>query len=167
MTTLMTSKDAPWSGVESLPSTRRKFAAIVDLENVAILPGGRVSQAQMQVLLSAIGTQVSGMPVRVATGINLLLPYMDLVGLKCWGLTLVKTESDAADNALLEAARDFIRCGATDIIVASGDHSFIPLASHVNLHVISHATHLSKSLGFAATTVTRLPDVRNEIRVAS
>ncbi|SFH43420.1 hypothetical protein SAMN05216274_10586 [Cryobacterium levicorallinum] len=166
MTTLITRKDVTRSGAESLPSTHRKFAAIVDLENVAIFSGEHVSPAHMHVLLNAIGTQVSGMPVRLATGINVLRPYMDLVGLQHWGLTLVETKPDAADDALFEAARDFIICGATDIVVASGDHSFIPLAAHVNLHVISHATHLSKSLRLAATTVTHLPNVRTEFRAA-
>ena len=82
-----------------------RFAAIVDLENVATMGDGLVSQAEMQVLLSAIGARVSGMPVRVATGVNVLRPYMDLIGLQRWGLTLVKTGPDAADDALCEAAQ--------------------------------------------------------------
>ena len=167
MATVMRGGDIRTSSVESLPMVHRRFAAIVDLENVAILRDGHVSQAQMRVLLSAIGAHVSGMPVRVATGINVLRPYMDLVSLQPWGLTLVKTEPDAADKALCEAARDFIRCGGTDIVVISGDHSFIPLAAHANLHVISHADHLSKALRFAATTVKYLPEFRTEARAAS
>jgi hypothetical protein len=167
MVTVMISRDVTGSSVESLRSKHGRFAAIVDLENVAISRDGHVSQAQMQVLLSAIGAHVSGMPVRVATGINILRTYTDLISLQHWGLTLVKTEPDAADKALCEAARDFIRCGGTDIIVVSGDHSFIPLAAHANLHVISHADHLSKALHFAATTVKYLPDLRTEVRAAS
>lgn len=167
MATVMRNRDVTGSRLKSLPSEHGRFAAIVDLENVAILRDGHVSQAQMQVLLSAIGTHVSGMPVRVATGINVLRPYTDLVSLQHWGLTLVKTEPDAADNALCEAARHFIRCGGTDIVVVSGDHAFIPLAAHANLHVISHADHLSKALRFAATTVKYLPDLRTEVRAAS
>lgn len=167
MATVMMSGDVTGSSVESLRIKHRRFAAIVDLENVAISRDGHVSQAQMRVLLSAIGAHVSGMPVRVATGIKVLRTYTDLISLQRWGLTLVKTEPDAADSALCEAARDFIRCGGTDIVVVSGDHSFIPLAARANLHVISHADHLSKALHFAATTVTYLPDLRAEVRAAS
>jgi hypothetical protein len=144
-----------------------RFAAIIDFENVAIRHGHRTSPAKMQVLLDVIGTHVSEMPVRLATGINALQPYMDLLSLQRWGLTLVRTERDAADIALCDAARDFIRRGATDIFVVSGDHPFIPLAAHANLHVISHANHLSKALRFAATTVTYLPDLHAEVLAAS
>src|SRR4051812_27025603 len=143
-----------------------RFAAILDLENVAIVEGGRVSQAEMQVLLSAIGVRVLGMPVRLATGVNVLRPYLDLIGLQRWGLTLVNTEPDAADNALCETARDFIRCGVTDIVVVSGDHAFVPLAAHARLHVICHADHLSKALRLASTTVTYLPEVRTTAQAA-
>ena len=167
MATVMMTRDATRLQSGYLPNARGRFAAIIDLENIAILRDGRVSQDEMQVLLSAIGAHVSGMPVRVATGINILRPYMDLVDLQRWGLTLVRTEPNAADDALCEAARDFVRCGGTDIIVVSVDHSFIPLSAHANLHVISHADHLSNSLRLAATTVKYLPDLRTEARAAS
>jgi hypothetical protein len=127
---------------------------------------GRVSQAEMQGLLSAIGVRVTRMPVRVATGVNVLRPYMNLIGLQPWGLTLVKTEPDAADNALCDTARDFIRCGVTDVVVVSGDHAFVPLAAHARLHVICHADQLSKALPFAATTVAYLPEIRPTARTA-
>src|SRR5690242_11463199 len=77
----------------------------------------------MEVLLDTIPTHVSEMPLRLATGINALRPYMDLLSPHRWGLTLVRTESDAADPALCKAARDFIRRSATDLFVVSGDHS--------------------------------------------
>lgn len=147
-------------------SARGRFAAVLDLENVAIMGDGRVSQAEMQALLSAVGGHFSGMPVRVATGVNVLRPYMDLIGRQRWGLTLVKTEPDAADNALCDAALDFIRCGVTDIVAISGDHAFVPLAAHARLHVICHADHLSKALRFAATTVTYLPELHLAVRAA-
>lgn len=147
-------------------SSRGRFAAILDLENVAIARDGRVSQNEMQLLLSAIEAQVSCMPVRVATGVNVLRAYSGLIGLQQWGLTLVRTEPDAADKALCDAAHDFISCGITDIIVVSGDHAFVPLAAHARLHVISHADHLSKALHLAATTVTHLPDFRPTVRAA-
>ena len=102
----------------------------------------------------------------MAPGVNVLRPYMDLIGLQRWGLTLVKTEPDAADNALCDTARDFIRSGVTDIVVVSGDHAFVPLAAHARLHVICHADHLSKALRLAATTVTYLPEFRPPARAA-
>lgn len=166
MSTVVMGRDTTGPRVESVMSARGRFAAILDLENVAIMDDGRVSQAEMQVLLSAIGAHVSGVPVRVATGVNVLRAYMDLIGLQRWGLTLVKTEPDAADNALCDAARDFIRSGFTDIVVVSGDHAFVPLAAHARLHVICHADHLSKALRFAATTVTCLPEFRPAVRAA-
>lgn len=141
---IMMSRDTEGPRAKPVMSAGGRFAAILDLENVAIVEGGRVSQAEMQVLLSAIGVRVSGMPVRLATGVNVLRPYLYLIGLQRWGRTLVKTEPDAADNALCETARDFISCGVTDIVVVSGDHAFVPLAAHARLHVICHADHLSK-----------------------
>lgn len=137
-----------------------RFAAILDLENVAIAADGLVSRADMKGLLRAIGAHVSGMPVRAATGVNVLRTHMDLICLQRWGLTLVRTGPDAADNALCDAALDFIRCGVTDIVVVSGDHAFVRLAAHAHLHVISHPSHLSKALRCAATTVTYLPEIR-------
>lgn len=49
----------------------------------------------MRILLSAIGSRVTDMPVRVATGINVLRRYMGLLRVQRCGLTLVKTEPDA------------------------------------------------------------------------
>jgi hypothetical protein len=166
MPAIVMSRDTAGPRVKPIMGAGGRFAAIVDLENVAIMNDGRVSPAEMQVLLRAIGVHVSGMPVRVATGVTVLRPYMDLIGLHRWGLTLVKTEPDAADNALCDAARDFMRCGATDIVVVSGDHAFVPLAAHARLHVTCHAGHLSKALRFAATTVTYLPEFRRTARAA-
>lgn len=160
-------RDTTRPGLRPAMSERGRFAAILDLENVAIRGDGRVSQAEMQVLLSAIRAHVAGVPVRVATGVNVLRAYMDLIDLQRWGLTVVKTEPDAADNALCDAAHDFIRCGVSDIVVVSGDgKAFVPLAAHARLHVISHADHLSKALRVAATTVTFLPEFRPTVRAA-
>lgn len=169
MSTVAMSRDTTGPLTKSVMSecgTRGRFAAVLDFENVAIASGERVSQAEMRTLLSAVAGHVSGMPVRVATGVNVLRPYMDLIGRQRWGLTLVKTEPDAADNALCDAARDFIRCGVTDIVVVSGDHAFVPLAAHARLHVICHADHLSKTLRLAATTVTYLPEYHLAVRTA-
>ena len=139
---------------------RERFAAIVDLENIAIVNDRSVSLAEMQVLVAAVVGRVADMPVRVATGINVLRPYMDLLLHQPWGLTLVETEPDAADRALCEAARDFVHCGVTDLVVVGGDHAYVPFAAHARLHVMSHADHLSNALRLAATTVTFLPEPR-------
>jgi hypothetical protein len=152
--------------VNAAVNARERFAAIVDLENVAIMDDGRVSLPEMRILLSAIGSRVTDMPVRVATGINVLRPYMGLLCAQRWSLTLVKTEPDAADKALCETARDFVRCGVTDIVVVGGDHAYFPLAAHARLHVISHAGHLSKALRLAGTTVTFLPELRLTVQAA-
>lgn len=161
------SDDARGAVAKSAMSTRRRFAAILDLENVALTSDGRVSQDEMQFLLNAIGQQVSGMPVRVATGANVMRAYTGLIGLQRWGLTLVKTEPNAADDALCDAAHGFISCGVTDIVVVSGDHGFVPLAAHARLHVLCHFDHLSKALRLAATTVTYLPDFHTPVRATA
>ena len=166
MSTAVMSRGSTGPRVKPVGTARRRFAAIVDLENVAIFGDGRVTQAEMQVLLNAVGAHVSEMPVRVATGINVLRTYMDLIDLQRWGLTLVETEPDAADNALCDAALDFIRCGVTDLVIVSGDHGFVPLAAHARVHVISHPNHLSRALRLAATTVTHLHGFRSVSRAA-
>lgn len=70
--------------VNAAVNAREWFAAIVDLENVAIMDDGRVSLPEMRILLSAIGSRVTDMPVRVATGINVLRPYMGLLRVQRW-----------------------------------------------------------------------------------
>lgn len=144
-----------------------RSAAVVDLENIAIVGGARLPPAQMRRLLTFVEARIEGMPVRVASGRNVLRPFMNLLEGTRWGLTLVKTEPDAADHALTSAAHDFIGCGITDIVVVSGDHHFVSLATEARLHVISHASHLSTALRLAATTVTYLPDVSPPVRAAS
>lgn len=143
--------------VRGLP-TRPRFAAVVDLENVAITRGVRVSPAELDMLLTAIKTNVEGMPARVATGLGVLRPYMQVVSELPWGLTVVGSAPDAADDALYAIACEFIRQGATDIVVVSGDHKFVALAARARIHVLSHASHLSRELSIAATTVTHLPE---------
>lgn len=144
-----------------------RCAAVCDLENLATVNGARLSRAEMGRLLAFVEGRITGMPVRVATGPNVLRPYMDLLQSTSWGLTLVKTLPDAADQALTIAAHDFIRCGITDVFVVSGDHAFAPLAGHARLHVVSHASHLSAALEVAATTVTYLTEVAGPTRAAS
>lgn len=162
-----TDRAATRPGGSAVVNMARRYAAIVDLENVAIVSEGRVCQAEMQALLEAIRPHVVGLPVRVATGAKILAAYMEIPELKTWGLTLVKTEPDAADHALCDAARDFIRSGVTDIVVVGGDHAYVPLAANARLHVISHADHLSRTLRLAATTVSYLPDLRHTALTAS
>jgi hypothetical protein len=89
--------------VNAAVNARERFAAIVDLENVAIMDDGRVSLPEMRILLGAIGSRVPTCPC-VATGINVLRPYHGPAPCPAVGLTLVKTEPDAADKALCEAA---------------------------------------------------------------
>lgn len=167
MSAAILSRDTTGSRVEPVVDAHGRFAAILDLENIAIVDDRRVSQAEMKVLLSAIQAQVFGMQVRVASGVHVLRAYMNLMDLQRWGLTLVKTEPDAADKALCVAAHEFVRSGATDIVVVSGDgKAFAPLAAHARVHVISHPDHLSKALRLAATTVTHLPTLRPSVRAA-
>lgn len=157
----------PSAAVTAVGVCGGRTAAVVDLENIAIVGGVRVSSTQMAKFLAFVDSRVSGMPVRVATGQNVLRPFMHLLGRVGWGLTVVRTEPDAADHALTDTARDFIRCGVTDIVVVSGDHAFVPLAANARLHVISHASQPSNALRLAATTVTCLPDGQPPVRIAS
>ncbi len=134
-----------------------RFAAIVDLENLAISDGRRPQAARAEDLLGVVDKYVARMQVRVATGHKALDPYMGALVLRPWGVTLVDTTPEAADGALLAAARHFIDSGVTDLVVVSGDHAFVPLASEARLHVVSHAPKLSQRLRLAATTATHLP----------
>lgn len=138
-------------------SSTSRWAALVDIENIVIMDGCRLSAAPGQFLLEAVEARVLGMPVRAATGENVLRQHLPALASSSWGLTLVRTEPDAADRALLDAADDFAHRGVTDLVVASGDHAFAALASKARLHVIAHRSHLSKRLRLAATTVTYFP----------
>lgn len=148
------------TGIAMAPRRARRFAAIVDLENLAIVDGARISVERMQRLLAAVEPRVVGMPVRVATGSNILRHYATLLPSGRWGLTLVPSGPDAADAALCDAALEFAHCGVTDLVVVGGDHAYVPLARYARLHVVSHADHLSRQLRLASTSVTLLPDVR-------
>lgn len=141
---------------KAAPTARgRRFAAVLDLENLLIVRGQGLAAPEIQALMTSIIPRVVGMPVRVATGESVLRLGMAAINPK-WGLTMVKMEPDAADHALIDAAHEFISAGVTDLVVASGDHVFVPLSAHARLHVISHPDHLSKTLRLAATTVTLL-----------
>jgi hypothetical protein len=130
---------------------------LVDIENTVIVGGCRLRAAQGQPLLEVVEARVRGMQVRAATGEKVLTEFLPALGPLSWGLTLVSTEPDAADRALLEAADDFVRRGVTDLVVASGDHAFAALASKARVHVLAHRNHLSKRLRLAATSVAFLP----------
>lgn len=139
-----------------------RFAAIVDIENTVIHRGLRLPCAVGSGLLEVVQDHVLGMQTRVATGEHVLREYMTSLVRLGWGITAVPTEPDAADDALLAAARYFIDRGVTDLVVVSGDHAFVELASRARLHVISHANHLSRQLRLAATTVTYLPPIATD-----
>ena len=134
-----------------------RWAAIVDIENIVIRDGVRLPSADGLPAVEFVRAVTQGMPVRVASGKRVLLEYMPAIAGLGWGLTTVPTVKDAADQALLAAGLDFIRCGVTDLVVVSGDHSFLELIPWVRLHVVSHTSHLSRRLRRAATTVTHLP----------
>lgn len=133
-----------------------RFAALVDIENAAIVHGVLLPAPVRSELLHGLRGTLAGMPVRVATGASVLKASMtDLP--RGWGLTLVPTEPDAADVALIDAGLLFAGCGVTDLVVVSGDHAFVALAAHARLHVITRPGQLSNALRLAATTVTYLP----------
>lgn len=142
----------PWQSNQ--PGVR--FAALVDIENTTIFEGQLLPAPQRRDLLLCLRRNLTGMPVRVATAEQVLRAIMtDLP--RGWGLTLVPTQPDAADMALIEAGQAFTASGVTDLVVVSGDHAFVPLAAHARLHVITRPGQLSNALRLAATTVTYLP----------
>jgi hypothetical protein len=144
--------EGPWQSTQ--PGVR--FAALVDIENAAIVNGLLLPAPLRSELLHVLSGTLTGMPVRVATGTHVLKASM--TDLPCgWGLSLVPTVPDAADLALIEAGLQFAACGVTDLVVVSGDHAFVTLAPHARLHVISRPRQLSNALRLAATTVTYLP----------
>lgn len=134
-----------------------RFAAVVDIENLLVLDAHAfATRRQAQNIVGQIGDRMAGMPVRVASGRRVATTFMPLLAAQGWGFTLVDTTPDAADEALLSGAREFIAAGVTDLVVASGDHAFAELADGVRLHVISHGDHLSRRLAAVAATVTLL-----------
>lgn len=145
----------------------RRWAAIIDLENVAITNEGLATSSRMAELLQAIDPYVDRMPVRVATGVHAFRASMEPLARRGWGVTLVPTEPDAADLALCEAAHSFVRSGVTDLTVIGGDHAYVSLTAFARLHVVSYQSHLSKSLRLAATSVSYLPSAAFDMRTAS
>lgn len=146
-------------------ATPTRFAALVDIENTVIVGGTRLPDVQTHELFAVVDSYVAGMPVRAASGKRVLDACTPELAFRGWGLTLVPTEPDAADQALLDAGRHFAQAGVSDLVVVSGDHAFAPLAALVRLHVIAHPRQLSKALRLAATTVNYLPIV-SERKVA-
>lgn len=144
-----------------------RFAGLVDAENTLIVRGRLLPAAEGDLLLTAAGRCLGGMPVQVATGENVLRPYMATLATRGWIPALVPTEPDAADLALLDAGHAFIAAGVTDLVVVSGDHIFSELAAVARLHVIAHEDHLSKALRLAATTVTYLPRPEAPVKVVA
>jgi hypothetical protein len=136
-----------------------RFAALVDLENTVIVSGCLLAAAQRHVLLGSLDTHVAGMQVRVASGRRVMSACTAELAGRGWGRTLVPTEPDAADRALLEAGHHFTSTGVTDIVVVSGDRAFVALADAARLHVFAHRHRLSRALRLAATTVTHFPDL--------
>ena len=85
--------------------------------------------------------------------------YMTAYAGRGWRLRFASMAPDAADAELLEAARDYVSHGATDLIVVSGDHAFAELAADARLHVLSYSAQLSHRLRLAATNVQCLDDL--------
>lgn len=155
------------SGPSPAAPSRRRFAAIVDLENIAIFDGRAASPSEMRALLGAVAPHVAGVPVRAATGSIVFRRFIRELADCGWGISLVPTEPDAADAELCAAAHEFIGAGATDLVVVGGDHAYVPIAARARLHVVTHAGHLARSLRLAATTVAYLPALRSPARAAS
>ena len=147
---------APLEGPWQSDRPRVRFAALVDIENTAIVQGRLLQAPQCRDLLNTLHRALTGMPVRVATGTHVLKATMSDLP-RGWGLSLVPTQPDAADLALIEAGLQLAGCGVTDLVVVSGDHAFVALAAHSRLHVITRPGQLSNALRLAATTVTYLP----------
>jgi hypothetical protein len=152
--------DPKESAMHTIPAPHiapARFAAVIDIENLLILDAHALTtHRQARNIVGQISNRMAEMPVRVASGRRVATTFMPMLAAQGWGFTLVDTTPDAADNALLSAAREFIAAGVTDLVVASGDHAFAELADGVRLHVISHGDHLSRRLAAVATTVTRL-----------
>ena len=71
-------------------------------------------------------------------------------------LLFVDHVPDAADEALMATAHDYLNLGVTDLVIASGDHRFADLAPAANLHVLSIKGATSTALTMAATTTIHL-----------
>lgn len=91
----------------TFPGKRGRSAAVIDVKDVAVARRRNPSQEQTPKLLDQINALVAGVPVRLATGLNVLRSYMHLLSFQPSGLTFVRIEPEAADKSLREAAPRF------------------------------------------------------------
>lgn len=134
----------------------RRFAALIDIENLLIHGRRPLSIDDAALALDQVMSHLGPIQTRTAVGPALMHTHLPLIASLGGGLTLTSNHKDAADQALLEAGRAFVNNGITDLVVASGDHAFAELASIARLHVIASPSCLSRRLRVAATTVTYL-----------
>ncbi len=137
--------------------TNNRVAAIVDGDNMT--RGGQICVPQVGRVLGRIAMVSHGAPVTFAMQRRQAITYMTAYTGFGWGIHVASMAPDAADADLMDAAADHIAHGASDLIVASGDHAFTELAGQAQLHVLAYRHHLSRRLRLAATTVTYLDDL--------
>jgi hypothetical protein len=147
----------------AVPVQGARIGALIDLDNVLISDGRLLGPIEALPVFAALDAYVDEVPTRMACGRSILRDHMGAVAVRAWGITMVHPTPNAADLALLEAGRELVSAGVTDLVVVSGDHGFASLAGVARLHVISHRHKLSTALQLAATTVTYLPSVRSDL----
>lgn len=134
----------------------RRGLALVDLENLCIFKGSRLSLSRAGQVCDEIDSYVAGLPTMTALACSLFAAYLPLLGARGWSIDVVQPGPDSADLALLERGRFAVTHGVTDLVILSGDHVFAELAAHARIHVVSHRDRLSRLLASAATSVTYL-----------
>jgi len=148
-------------GVRPDTTVPTRFAGLVDIENALIVQEQLLPAPDRGEVFDALDSHLVAIPVRVASGPQVLKACLTELASRGWGRTLVPPLPDAADLALIEAGRQMAASGVTDLVIVSGDHAFVALAPVARLHVIARRGSLSRQLRLAATTITYLPDLQD------
>ena len=134
-------------------------AALIDFENIVF--GARSHNSHYDPAIAAhriaqVRQVTDAMMTTVAIQAALVPHYLDILNTAPWRVLTVDSGPDAADEALLAAAQDYLAHGVTDLVIASGDHRFADLATRTRLHVVSLRGATSSALMLAATDVLYL-----------
>jgi len=117
----------PVHGTDAEPETHLRRVLILDVENIC--PGSRRptrALARLEAVLDAAGPVDRIIAASAASQHSRLDGMLQRVGVHVH--TKCRNRPNAADRALVDAARKFAREGKCEVIVASNDHSFRVIA---------------------------------------
>lgn len=127
-------------------------AALIDFENIVFDARSPFDLATCQHRIAQVRQVTDSMRGTVAIQTVLAERYLHLLDAGPWRVLFVDSHPDAADEALMRSAFEYVDDGTTDLVIASGDRRFADLASYARLHVLSMRGATSAALKLAATT---------------